>query len=114
MVETAPVGPGLLGTIPPSISGGRPEYVLPMGYINNCRKAGMTLAAIARDIQISRTTLYKHKHLILENEEMKDDELSATVAHLKEEDPMCGEKYVTGHLRATGKKATQLNRQAFG
>ncbi|CAH0380780.1 unnamed protein product [Bemisia tabaci] len=47
MVETAPVGPGLLGTIPPSISGGRPEYVLPMGYINNCRKAGMTLAAIA-------------------------------------------------------------------
>lgn len=46
MVETTPVDPGLLATIPSSSSGGRPEYVLPIGYINNCRKAGISIKII--------------------------------------------------------------------
>lgn len=67
----------------------------------------MTRAAIARYLGISRSTLYKHVHLIPEDENISDDELTTIVTHLKGENPNCGEKYVRGHLKAIGKNTTQ-------
>lgn len=69
----------------------------------------MSKSAIARHLQISRTTLYKHHYLLHEDKEISKEELTDIINRLKAANPKIGAKYVKGHLLAAGKYATQLD-----
>lgn len=67
----------------------------------------MNNTKIAETLGVSRKTLYRNSWQFNEPEKLNEEELKGIIRMLKGENRRCGEKYVAGHLRAIGKKATQ-------
>lgn len=79
---------------------GRPTLKINTDQILYLRRTGLSWTKVAKVLNISRSSLYRHKHILNLPDPVSDNELQDILIELLKEMPNTGETYIIGALKA--------------